>query len=229
MTVVTPTFQNVNPPTLTDVCDALKLDIKKTLNCVRPGVIQVFDAATQTCIVEIAQTQVTSIAQDGTRTIEAYSPLLVVPVVFPSGGGFTLTFPIQEGDECLLFFNDRQLDNWFAQGAGQAPTIGRLHDLSDAFALVGIRSSPRALAGVSTASVQLRSDNYTGATGAGECVEVSPGKIQLIADEVVIHARTKLVYDADGNGTVITSTHREDYVIGSTSHASNLNPPEVPS
>lgn len=65
-----------------------------------------------------------------------------VPVQFPSGGGYEITFPVKAGDECLLIFSERCLDGWFETGKPTPPKDFRQHDLSDAVAIVGIRSKP---------------------------------------------------------------------------------------
>ncbi len=70
-----------------------------------------------------------------------YPILLDVPV-FILGGGATsgLTFPILPGHECMVFFNDRDIDNWFAAAPGSLPVenaSGRLHSFSDGIALIG--------------------------------------------------------------------------------------------
>lgn len=217
-----PTYKKPIPPNLQTLLAALKREIKKEINCAKVGVIQSFDAATQTAVIEIAQLQVTSISADGTQTLSPYPLLANVPVYFPAGGGFTMTFPIAAGDECLVVFNDRQIDNWLANGAGLAPTIGRIHDLSDGFAYVGVRSAPRALADVSTTAAQLRSDD------GDTLVEVSSGKIQLIADEVVIHGRNKTTFDAGGTGFVYTPGAIDTYTDGVPSNHHAPTPPEVP-
>lgn len=67
-------------------------------------------------------------------------PCVDVPVVFPMGGGYELTFPVKEGDECLLIFAERCIDGWFDSGEPTPPADFRQHDLSDAFAIVGVRS-----------------------------------------------------------------------------------------
>lgn len=82
-----------------------------------------------------------------------------VPIMFPSGGGYTLTFPIKAGDTCLLHFASRNIDNWFSSGGVSAPLDNRMHDLSDAFATVGPRSQAGLLENVSTTTTQLRTDN----------------------------------------------------------------------
>ena len=70
---------------------------------------------------------------------EALPVLQDVPIVWPSGGGVTLTLPVAAGDECLLVIADRCIDAWWQSGGVQLPMDSRAHDLSDAFAIVGVR------------------------------------------------------------------------------------------
>lgn len=110
-------------------------------------------------------------------------PLIInCPVVFPCGGGFTLTFPLKVGDEVLAVFASRCIDGWWQNGGAQnAPSI-RMHGLSDGFAIPGIRSQVNLIHGISTDSTQLRSDD--GSTFIevkdGQMVNVTaPGGIDL--------------------------------------------------
>jgi hypothetical protein len=82
-----------------------------------------------------------------------------VPVIFPRGGGCTLTFPVKAGDECLLIFADRCIDFWWQNGGVQKPVDLRMHDLSDAFAIVGPQSQAHKISGISTSAAQLRTDD----------------------------------------------------------------------
>lgn len=232
MVTVVPTNQTINPPSLTALFDAMRRDFEKSINCAKIGVIQSFSPGDAshgpTATVKIAQQQVTSIASDSTRTLAEYPLLLLVPVWFPNGGGFTLTFPVAAGDECILLFNDRELDNWLTLGAGttgqspQAPTTGRLHDLADAIALVGLRSNPRGLENISTTATQLRSED------GGTFVEVN-------AQGVKVHAGTVYEWDVQGYGQKITWTgganyHIDNYVTGAvvTSTDHPISPPGPP-
>jgi hypothetical protein len=87
-------------------------------------------------------------------------PLLVdCPVQFPAGGGCTLTFPVKDGDECLVVFSSRCIDAWWQSGGIQVQPELRMHDLSDGFALLGFRSLPRVISGISTTAAQLRTDD----------------------------------------------------------------------
>jgi hypothetical protein len=97
---------------------------------------------------------------DGNRWVQL--PLLVkLPIIFPGGGGFTLTFPIAAGDEALAVFSSRAIDNWWLAGGIQNPIEIRDHDPSDGFLLVGPRSSPKSLANINTKGPELRNDDGT--------------------------------------------------------------------
>jgi len=88
--------------------------------------------------------------------------LVDCPVYFPSGGGFTLSFPVAAGDECLLVFSERAIDMWWQNGikltkdGAQLPSEYRTHDLSDAFAFVGISSQAHLPSSLATDAVELR-------------------------------------------------------------------------
>lgn len=104
-----------------------------------PAIIVSFDAEARTVS---AQPAIQRVFTDGEGLSGAINlPVCVdVPVVFPSGGGYEITFPVKEGDECLLVFSERCIDNWFDTGEPSPPADYRKHDLSDAFAIMGVRS-----------------------------------------------------------------------------------------
>jgi hypothetical protein len=116
-----------------------------------------------------------------------------VPVCIPTAGGYSLTFPIAQGDECLLIFNDLEIDNWLQNG-GDPPvnTISsRRHDLSDAIAVFGLRSTPKALQDYSTNSTQLRSDDGTVVIDlANNAITITAPVVQLNATDVQVNAET---------------------------------------
>ncbi|OQP33939.1 Gp138 family membrane-puncturing spike protein [Pantoea latae] len=123
-----------------------------------PGIIQSFDPIACTCTVQPAISgQVTDEAGDFKS---APLPLLVdVPVIFPRGGGCTITFPVKAGDECLVVFSDRCIDFWWQNGGVQEPVDPRQHDLSDAFAFIGPQSQAEVIGNISTSTLQMRTDD----------------------------------------------------------------------
>ncbi|EKN3638181.1 Gp138 family membrane-puncturing spike protein, partial [Yersinia enterocolitica] len=99
---------------------AIADSIATQLRVAMPGIIQSFDADTVTCTV-LPAIKGNDSGVSGDRE-SADLPLLVdVPVIFPRGGGCTLTFPIKAGDECLLIFSDRCIDFWWQNGGVQEP------------------------------------------------------------------------------------------------------------
>lgn len=61
-----------------------------------------------------------------------------IPVFWLSGGGSSIRHPLAVGDYALLIFIERCIDDWvFGKDFGE-PREPRLHDYSDAVALVGL-------------------------------------------------------------------------------------------
>lgn len=143
-----------------------------------PAIIQSFNPSQQTCTAQpTIQWKVR--AENGTYSWITLPVLVDIPVYFPKGGGFTLTFPVTIGDECLLVFANRCIDSWWYNGGIQEQNDIRMHDISDGFAFVGFSSVPNVIAGISTNSCQLRSnDNLTH-------VELTNGTINIISSSAV--------------------------------------------
>ncbi|WP_411368192.1 Gp138 family membrane-puncturing spike protein [Klebsiella pneumoniae] len=156
-----------------------------------PGIIQSFDPDAVTAVVQPA---IKGAEQDEFGAeVSVNLPLLVdVPVLFPRGGGCTLTFPVKAGDECLVIFADRCIDFWWQSGGIQEPVDERMHDLSDAFCIVGPQSQAKKIGGISTTAAQLRTDD------GSAFIEVAAGH------DVTVKTSGKLTASADG-GTEITS------------------------
>jgi phage baseplate assembly protein gpV len=139
---------------------ALKGQSLMTWNCL-PAIIQSFDAEKCTCTAQVA-IQAYVRQQNGNQQYVNMPLLVDVPVVFPNAGNFVLTFPVTSGDECLVLFADRCIDNWWNEGGIQPQVTNqgvgelRFHDLSDGFAIIGPFSKPNVPSGISTSTVQLR-------------------------------------------------------------------------
>lgn len=151
-----------------------------------PGYFVSFNTDDPGNVTAVIQPAIQGVIQQPNGTYQAVNlPLLLdVPVVFPSGGGCTLTFPLQAGDECLVVFSSRCIDGWWQNGKiPQLPMEPRLHDLSDGFAIPGPRSKARPLPNISTSAVQLRSDD--GATvisldpNAQTVIVTAPGGVNV--------------------------------------------------
>ncbi len=172
--------------------------LQGTLWTALPGIIDSFDADAMTCKVQPAVGG-SRLMQNG-DLVEVQMPLLLdCPVVFPGGGGATLTFPIKPGDECLVVFASRCIDSWWQLGGVRGQAEIRMHDLSDGFVLAGVRSQPRKFS-VSTTAAQLRSDDGAAyveinptshkikALTSGDIEATADGQITMNAPVVTINA-----------------------------------------
>lgn len=110
-------------------------------------------------------------------------PLLIhVPIQFPVAGGFALTLPIKANDEVLVIFASRCIDSWWQSGGVGVPLEFRMHDLSDGFAIVGIRSLPNVIPSISSTTAQLRNlagTSYIELDGTGKINLVAPAGITM--------------------------------------------------
>ena len=123
-----------------------------------PGIIQTPVGADGTVSIQPAiKAKVRS--SDGKVSEQALPLLIHCPVHCFGGGGFSLTAPLAQGDECLVVFGSRCIDGWWQSGGVQSQIEMRMHDLSDGFCIPGFRSMGRALGSYSQESFQLRTDN----------------------------------------------------------------------
>lgn len=130
------------------------------------------DFAKQTCVLQpLVKARI--LKQDGSQEWQSYPVITDVPLHFPSGGGVAMTFPVQAGDEALAVISSRSFDAWLQSGGEQQQVDLRMHDIGNAFALVGFRSNPNALENVPNDAVQLRTaDGNTSITLKGDEVTV---------------------------------------------------------
>lgn len=132
---------------------AIDFNLTELHTCL-PGIIDTFDAVTQTAKIDLA---IKRLVADGSEL--QIPPVITVPVVFPSAGGFSVTFPVKTGDEVLVVFSERAIDYWQQSGGVQKPLDRRKHDYTDAIAIIGLHSGERVISSYSTDSLQIRSDD----------------------------------------------------------------------
>jgi len=124
-----------------------------------PAIVQYFDPVKCTCTAQVA---IKIRVNNGTKWTWQQIPALIrVPVHFPGGGNFLVTFPLAVGDEVLIMFADRCIDAWWQSGGVQQQVEYRIHDLSDGFAIPKVFSVPKVPANISTTTAQLRSMDGT--------------------------------------------------------------------
>jgi hypothetical protein len=210
--------QRVNPSVAR--ADAIIDKIAQSLRVALPGIVQSFDPGPPATVsVLVATDEWVTAGQQFWQTQPGFTgpapnpnilsiksgpvtlPLLQdVPVVTLGGGGWTLTFPIQVGDECLVIFTDTPLDVWLQNGGtGNAPISQRRHSLSDAVAIVGWRSTPRGLANYSTTSAQLRNND------GSVVIDLTTDQATITAPKVVVNTTGDTDITAGGDVNVQSS------------------------
>lgn len=139
--------------------------------------------------------------------------LLEVPFFIPFGGDFNITFPIKEGDECLIVFSDLCIDGWWQNGGVQNQADSRRHDLSDGFAIVGFKSQKHKLEDYSNNSLQIRNKNNVLAEFKEDSVkiqiddtayiEIDENKeITIKANSIKLDSKTITIGDSNSSVTI---------------------------
>lgn len=165
---------------LAEVLASERKVLSEQMRVALPGIIQSFDRDAVTAVVQPAIRYIER-DNDGNQSTKDYPLLVDVPVIFPRGGGCTLTFPVSAGDECLIIFADRCIDFWWQSGGIQEPVDGRMHDLSDALCIVGPQSQAKKIGGISTTAAQLRTDDGSAIIelAAGGAVTITSPQITI--------------------------------------------------
>lgn len=145
----------LNPESL-DIIDVVE-GVMGGMFTMLPGRIQSFDTSTQLCSV---QPTVRYLGQDDAY-IE-YPTIDDCPVVFPGGGGFIMTFPLQQGDEVVCLFAKHSIDNVVDQGGIQHTDDDRRFDLSDCIVIPRWHSGPSTVGSFDSYGMQLRQVAGTG-------------------------------------------------------------------
>lgn len=136
-------------PNLRDALDLHTQEVLLAANCHAIGTVQAFDPSTQLAQVTINYQKTYFEYDEETQVYNSvlvpYPLLLDIPVVNLYGGLQRATFPIAIGDQGLVCFNDRDLDNWLSGSNTSAVATPRLHSFSDGIIIVGLRSNSTAL------------------------------------------------------------------------------------
>lgn len=180
--------------------EALERFVRGTLGQMRvclPGVVEEFDPESQLAKVQPA-IQMKVNVREGAPEYRDLPPLVKVPVVVPlvQTLGLALTLPIRPGDEGLLLFSDRFLDNFLMKGGVQPPEAAgadwltsepRMHSLSDGIFLPGVITQPRKLPDWNNEAIELRNrerDCFISLRADKDIVIQTVGKVFIRGAEV---------------------------------------------
>lgn len=191
--------------------------ISDSFNSVKVGKIISVNTSNQTVDVQILHKRVKPNVSK-IRELREYPPLLQVPFVVLGGGGSHLTFPISVGDNCLVFFCDFEIDNWWTSGEAQPSNYERRHDISDAFALIGVHSMVDLIQGYNQ-YVQLK---YSGTSNivVGQTIDITndqtnvSGKLDVVGDITGQAKATAELHDSRGiSGSFTTADSKTVTVV----------------
>jgi len=183
-------------PSLTKVIeDAIRsklLDLRVSL----PGEVVVYDASQQKARIKPLLKKE---YHDG--EIVDIPEIPGVPVQWPSAGGGNsyIHLPLKKGDFGLLIFADRNIDVWLSKaGNTELPGDTRIHDLSDAIFLPGIRPFGNALPNISPDNLTIKNDQLT--------IELHPsGKISISGASADLLPVLKNIFSTVIGDTLIVS------------------------
>ena len=148
-----------NELNLRGLLDLHRKEIFLGMNCHGIARVSSFNAEKQTLQGSMVYSQTFYKVVKGGKYVPVlvdYPVLIDVPVFVLSGGNGALTMPIKAGDEALICFNDRDIDNWFAGASAGSPKTARLHSFADGIAIVGLRSAQRSIEDYDPDRVELR-------------------------------------------------------------------------
>lgn len=203
-----------NEPQLADLLELKKKEFLLSVNAHHIGTIESFDSTKQTATVSINYKKTyyrpNPITGANEPQLVDYPLLVDCPVVCLGGGNARLTFPIAEGDECIVLFNDRDIDTWFRGNSSAGTATPRLHSISDGIALVGVRSLPHVLLGYDDEGSEWSLGDMKLTITDGDLVIETPGGTKITVNdgniELEVDNGTKMVLTSAGKLTIQNST-----------------------
>ncbi len=176
---------------------------KDNMHTAIPAIIEEFNSVEQRAVVQItvkARIRIDSGERDERE--DRLRPLLVdVPVQFPQAGGYSLTFPVKKGDECVVFFCERDISNW--KNFGGIQPIGRdaPFNVNNAVAVLGFSSIPKKISNFATDATELRNSTTNQVISlkeSGDILIKSPTQVTIdtpkthITGELTVDGATEL-------------------------------------
>lgn len=148
------------------------LSVLSGVNTSLPGIIVDYDPSTNKATIQPALNK---------NYVSGVKPMPIlenVPVMFPGGSNFNITFPLKKGDYVLLIFVQRSMDLWLSVGGQVTPNDPRKFDISDAIAIPGLQPFTGDFSNTSGINFEI--------SFGGSKISISPtGEIQIKTDSTV--------------------------------------------
>ena len=188
---------------------------------VLPGRIVSFDATLQLAEIKLSMDRIWSSSSQNPTTTERTN-IYGVPVHFPQGGNYCITFPVEAGDPCLLVFSQMGYDHWLYDNEdlggmledNPVPHLRRNFDEEDGFCIL-FKNRPTAISSYSAEDAEFRSNDRSQVISikADGTIEITTtGDLEITAPTTAITGNLTVsgtIVSQDevtGNGVVL-STH----------------------
>lgn len=123
---------------LEEVIQAANQAQRAGLHTCLPGKVILFDPITTTVTVQPTVKNPVFDVESGERDTPEDPPVIPnVPVVYPRGGGYQVSFPLEPGDHVVLVFSELSTAQWRVSGDLSEPGDVRRHSLGYPFAIPG--------------------------------------------------------------------------------------------
>jgi hypothetical protein len=142
-------------PSQTEVLEAILEGRIRDIHVALPGRVDSYDKDKQTADVTPMVRRRMPGPEDEDNVFEDLPQLKSVPIVWPGGGDFFLTFPLAQGDTGQIIFNQWDPVGWRKSGNVSDPVDFRLHHPSHAAFHPGYRTMAKALSGLPTDAIAL--------------------------------------------------------------------------
>lgn len=144
-----------------------------------------------------------------------------IPILFPQSCDqiFTMVYPVNPGDECLILAQEQTLDIWRSSGAESDNDLR--FDLTNAVAIMGLFSKPQALAKeaqddnkliiekdkhrmhIKPDEILIRYSDSNYMQYNPEGIKIKTQHLQIEADKITTTSATTITETAGGNITVV--------------------------
>lgn len=180
-------FHMASKPDLHSAVDIAGNKSALDFNCMRIGIVQQFHPEDLTVSVLIANKVDSKQLYNGTQETRNYAQIRA-KVCFCNP---FITNEVNEGDECVILFSDREIESWFVNGDVNPVAYPRMHDLTDAVAILGIRSLPNMITILDDClhlihPTKVLADNFHASNGAtGSLIDSDGKKLADVVDGII--------------------------------------------
>jgi hypothetical protein len=170
---------------LAQAIESALLDVHTSI----PGRIKSYDSETQRADVEIVIKRAQESAS-GPVVEEDYPVIPNVPIAWPKGGGYGITFPLNDGDHVWLIFSESAIGRWRTTGEVRGPGDLARHDLSYPIAI------PCDAADANPLPASASKMKVTVASGGGVDISEDGGSAKKVAIAESVEANLDMIRSA---------------------------------